>query len=194
MNDTAEVIENVELVDVSAPSGEATTLDDNPLMTEFADRYGVDSEDDIITWLKDSQEISFPAAVRMYADLKKSVAEDSADSKHAQVLGSVRSWYEAGFDRKQIIQLLQDTYEYTPKSAASMYSTVGKTLGILGEGRVASAKVPLPVLVEACRSASDKSRAGYTKIISELGYSEATAAHFANYIPMAKEWAKQEMS
>ena len=189
-----EVAEDkIHVVDTSVPAGDSVTLDDNPIMTDFADRYGVESDDDVIMWLKDSQEISFPAAVRMFADLKKSCSEDSADSKHAKVLNAVKAWYEGGYDRKQIIQLLQDEFEYTPKSAASMYSTMGKTLGILGEGRTMSAKVPLPTLVEACRNASDKSRAGYTKIINELGYSEATAAHFANYIPMAKEWARQEL-
>ena len=187
------VVEEVEQIDVSVPAGEAVTLDDNPIMEEFSDRYGVESDDDVIMWLKDSQELSFPAAVRMFADLKKSVASDTSDSKHAQCMNFIKNNYEQGFSRAQIIQLLQDEpFNYTPKSAASMFSTIGKTLGILGEGRTASAKVPLPTLVEACRNASDKSRGGYTKIIHELGYSEATAAHFANYIPMAVEWARQE--
>ena len=195
MNAVAEEVEGtLHIVDTSTPAGDSVTLDDNPIMTDFADRYGVDSDDDVIMWLKDSQELSFPAAVRMFADLKKSCSEDSADTKHAQVLHAVKAWYENGYDRKQIIQLLQNDFEYTPKSAASMYSTMGKTLGILGEGRSMGAKVPLPTLVEACMNASDKSRAGYTKIIHELGYSEATAAHFANYIPMAKEWARQQNS
>ena len=187
------VLEEVEVVVTSAPTGEAITLDDNPIMTDFADRYGVESDDDVIVWLKDSQEISFSAAVRMFADLKKSIAADSSHSKHARVLNFIKDHLEQGYDRKQVIQLIQeDPFNYTPKSAASMFSTIGKTLGIMGEGRTMSAKVPLPTLVEACRNASDKSRGGYTKIISELGYSESTAAHFANYIPMAIEWARQE--
>lgn len=179
-------------VDVSAPAEEAKEIDENPLIAEFADNLEAGmSPDDLILWLRDSQEISFPSAVRLYAELKKAVAPEG-DSKSVQVSSFIKTHYEQGYSRAQIIQLLQDKFEYSPKSAASMYSTAGKTLGILsGSGRTGGSKVPMSQVVSALRSCP-ANREAYVAALMDLGYSESTAGHFVNYIPMAKEWAKQE--
>jgi len=191
-NEAVETDVEVEVVDVSAPEGEMREVDDNPLLAEFSEKFTGGNADEVILWLRDSQEITFPAAVRMFAELRKSTAPDASESKSAQVSTFIKSKYEEGYSRAQIIQLLQDKFDYSPKSAASVYSTAGRTLGILsGTGRSGGARVPMDQIVSTLRSCN-QSKAAYVAALVDLGYSESTAAHFVNYIPMAKEWARQE--
>lgn len=189
--ETGEEVKEKEIVDVSAPAGDEQVVEDNPLLAEFVEKFDGNNADDTILWLRDSQEVSFPAAVRLFAELKKTLAPEG-ESKSAKVTGYIKSKFEQGFNRAQIIQLLQDEFEYSPKSAASVYSTSARTLGIISGGRTGGARVPMNTIVETLRG-TDGSKAAYVAALVALGYSESTAAHFVNYVPMAKEWAKQEL-
>lgn len=181
-----------EVVDVSEPAGEATEIEENPLLEEFRNFFTGDNADDTILWLRDSQEISFPAAVRLFGDLRKSTSPEASESKSAQVMAYIKERFEQGYNRAQIIQLLQDKFDYSPKSAASVYSTAGRTLGILAGGTTRGARVPMSTLVKELRACAPTKEA-YVAALTGLGYSESTAGHFVNYIPMAKEWARQEL-
>lgn len=151
------------------------------------------SEDDIIVKLHEEHDMSFPAAVNRFRKLKSQAGLTSPrGNKSEEVLAYIKEQHEAGIERSDIIASMVEKFGYTPKSAASTFSVQGKKLGITGEG-TAGAKVPLEDVVKFLRDNDGMDKQDLlAKMQDELGYAESTCNAFYIYIPMAKEWARQE--
>jgi hypothetical protein len=152
------------------------------------------SEDDIIVKLHEDHGLTYPAAVGKYRKLKSQAGlTSSRGNKSADVVNFIKEKHEEGMARKEIIEAMIATFGYTPKSAASTFSTQGKKLGITGEGGVGRQTVPLSDTVTFLRENYDLPKQELiAKMQEELGYAESTCNAFYIYIPMAIEWANQE--
>ena len=188
-----------EMNDVVEATETATTeaVKTDPLLEQF--QQWVDdgiAEDDIIVKLHEEHDLSFPAAVGKYRKLKSEAGLTSPRGHKAE---DVQSFIKEGLDqdmsRAEIIGAMVQKFGYTKKSAASTFSVQGKKMGIVGEGTGATQKVPLEEIVAFMRAnAGDKRQELVAKMVEEFGYAESTCGAFYTYIPMAQEWAKQEVA
>jgi hypothetical protein len=154
------------------------------------------SEDDIIVKLHQEHDMSFPAAVNRFRKLKSQAGLTTPrGNKAEEVQTFIKTRHEAGDDRSAIIAAMVEQFGYTPKSAASTFSVQGKKLGLTSEG-AAGAKVPMEDVVSFLRANYDSMSKQdlIAKMSDELGYAESTCNSFYIYIPMAKEWAAQELA
>lgn len=152
-------------------------------------------EDDIIMKLSKDHNLSLPSAVSRFRKLKSQAGMTSPRGhKSEDVQAFIKAKIDDGMDRQEIIAAMIDEFGYAPKSAASTFSVQGKKLGITGEGGGMSARVPMENTVSFLRANRElKKQELIAKMTEELGYAESTCGAFYNYIPMAEEWAKQEI-
>ena len=153
-------------------------------------------EDDIIMKLHNDHGLSLPSAVSRFRKLKSQAGLTSPRGhKSEDVQAFIKDKVDEGLERGEIIDLMVETFGYTKKSAQSTFSTQGKKLGITGEGGGMSARVPMEDTVRFLRANRDmKKQELVAKMAEELGYAESTCGAFYTYIPMAVEWAKQELA
>jgi len=193
MNDeTLNVVDNEELTEGEAGVKVEKT---DELLETFEDwiAEGV-SEDDIIVKLHEDHGLTFPQAVNRFRKLKSQAGLTSPrGNKAEEVVAFIKDKHEGGMERSDIIAAMVEKFGYTPKSAASTFSVQGKKLGLTGEG-TAGAKVPLEDVVKFLRENDGMDKAELlSKMQENLGYAASTCNAFYVYIPMAKEWAKQEL-
>jgi len=151
-------------------------------------------EDSFIEYLHTKHEMSYPKAVRELANLKREAGLTQPRTTHSseEVQKFIKEKMDEGFDRKDITQMLIDTFGYNKNSAASTMSVQLKKMGITTES-VRGARVPIEEVAAFAREHKDKKRSEFAKLMSEkLGYSESTAAAFYTYLPFAIAYAKLE--
>lgn len=149
------------------------------LIQELADQYDV-SPATITVHVKDfckENDIDLPIQERTSLDTVVDFAKELLDQE---------------ISRKEVIEAMQDKFNYTANTAASTFTRVAKALGI-SEGRTGP-KVELSEVVKFMRENESLPRkVAIEKMHEELGYSESTAGSFYTYLNMAKEYSRQEM-
>jgi len=152
-------------------------------------------EDEIIMKLHKEHNLSLPSAVSRFRKLKSQAGLTSPRGhKSEDVQAFIQERVDAGDERAVIIEAMVEKFGYTKNSAASTFSTQGKKLGLTGEGG-ASVRVPMEKTVAFLRANKDlKKQELVAKMSEELGYAQSTCGAFYTYIPMAEEWAKQELA
>jgi len=152
-------------------------------------------EDEIIMKLHKEHNLTLPSAVTRYRKLKSQAGLTSPRGHKAEdVQAFIKDKVDDGMDRGDIIDAMVEEFGYTKKSAQSTFSTQGKKLGITGEGGGMSARVPMEQTVAFLRANQElKKQELVAKMAEELGYAESTCGAFYTYIPMAVEWARQEV-
>lgn len=151
-------------------------------------------EDEIIMKLHNEHDLSLPSAVSRFRKLKSQAGLTAPrGNKSEDVQAFIKAKVDDGMERGEIIDAMVEEFGYTKKSAQSTFSTQGKKLGLTGEGGI-SVRVPMEKTVEFLRANRDlKKQELVAKMSEELGYAESTCGAFYTYIPMAEEWAKQEL-
>jgi len=152
-------------------------------------------DDDIIMKLHEEHDLTLSSAVARFRKLKSEAGLTAHKGhKSEEVREFIKQEADAGKSRAEIIEAMVDKFGYTKKSAASTYSTQAKKLGLIGEGVGVSAKLPMEEVVRFMRANADlKKQEFVAKMSEELGYAPSTCGAFYTYMPMAKEWAKQEL-
>lgn len=153
-------------------------------------------EDEIIMILHKEHNLSLPSAVSRFRKLKSQAGLTSPRGhKSEDVQAFIKAKVDEGMERAAIIDAMVEEFGYAPKSAASTFSVQGKKLGITGEGGGMSSRVPLEDVVTFLRDNRElKKQELVAKMSEALGYAESTCGAFYTYIPMAEEWAKQEVA
>lgn len=151
-------------------------------------------EDEMIMKLHKEHNLALSSAVGRYRKLKGQAGLTSPRGHKAEdVQAFIQAKVDEDMSRGDIIDAMVEKFGYTKKSAQSTFSTQGKKLGITGEGGM-SARVPISSIVKFLRDNQDlKKQELISKMAEELNYAESTCGAFYTYIPMAQEWAKQEM-
>ena len=104
----------------------------------------------------------------------------------------VKDKLDEGSTRSEVVEALQEEMGYTANTAASAYSRATRELG-LSTGRTGP-KASIADVVTFMRNNLDLGRkAAAKKMHDEIGYAEATAMAFYTYLPLAQEYARQEL-
>jgi transposase len=202
MNDT--FVENEEMVEevYEDESTEASEQENSQQQSasnkELVNEYlqwleeGKDT-DAIVELLHNNYNLSYPAAVRKIAALRKEAGLTKPRGTSAEkVQAFIQEQLEAGKERSEIIAMMQEEFGYTKHSASSTFSIQGKKLGITGEGSRRS-NVPMEEVVAFARANAHLKRSEFTeKMAAELDYSPSTAGAFYTYLGFAQEYARQE--
>jgi len=185
---------NIESEEVEVAT--ATPVKEDELLPTFEEwiAAGVE-EDEIIMKLHKDHNLSLPSAVTRFRKLKSQAGLTSPRGHKAEdVQAFIKDKVTDGMERGDIIDAMVEEFGYTKKSAQSTFSTQGKKLGITGEGGGMSARIPMAQTVSFLRANQElKKQELVAKMAEELGYAESTCGAFYTYIPMAVEWAKQEV-
>jgi hypothetical protein len=169
----AEILADVDLTD-SNVRGE--------LVVRLADQFDV-------------SEATAAADIRKYAEEHDIELPTQHRNSLEDMVAFVKDQLDAGKERSEVVDALQNEMGYSANSAASAFSRASKELG-LSSGRSKGTTVPLSDLVAFIREHDGTigRKALSEKIADELGYSQVTAYAFLTYVNMAKEWAKQELA
>lgn len=160
-----------------------------------ADLVDTESRKNIISVIADEFDISSASAaqhVRGYCDRNEIILPTVQRTSLEDMVTFVKEQLDGGKDRKEVVEALQDEMGYTANSAASAYSRATRELGI-STGNT-GAKADISEVVSFIREHLDMPRKeAVAKMVEDLGYAESTANTFFTYLPMAREYARQEV-
>lgn len=130
------------------------------------------------------------AHMKAYAEANGIELPTANRTTSEELVAFVKECTDAGDERADIIQKLQDEFGYTANSAASAISRANRELGIASGGR---AKVDLSIIVEKIINADDSGESkkeAAARIAGEVGLSAATVGAYFGYLAFAKEYHK----
>lgn len=170
----AKVADMLDGIDITDPKARSE------MMTRIADEFDV-------------SEATAAADIRRYAESNGIDLPTAHRNSLEDMVAFVKELLDAGKERGEVVEALQNEMGYSANSAASSYSRALKELGMSSSR--SGTTVPLPELVSYIRERQTMPRKELSQAIAkDLGYSEVTAYAFLTYLNFAREWAKQELA